>query len=152
MTETKFDAKRELEDLILTVIREDGSDLHLAANRVPYTRVMGELVPLVKKAILTQENMLEFASLMLTDDRREKLFKDYEVDFSYSYGNKARFRCNAFFQRGILSIAMRLIPEYIRNIEELIFLPYWKRSPTKNKDFSLLLVRLGKENQPRLPH
>ena len=47
------DPKHELEDLILTVIREGGSDIHLAAERVPYIRVSGELVPLIKKAVLT---------------------------------------------------------------------------------------------------
>jgi twitching motility protein PilT len=143
MSDTKFDAKRELEDLILTVIREDGSDLHLAAARVPYIRVIGELVPLLKKEALTQENMIEFASLMLTEDRKEKLFKEYEVDFSYSYGNKARFRCNAFFQRGILSIAMRLIPEYVRNIEELNLPPILETFARKKQGFFLVVGPIG---------
>jgi len=78
------DAKKELEDLILTVIREDGSDLHLATGRVPYIRVVGELVPLLKKEVLTAEQMLNYVSLMLNDDRKDKLFKEFEVDFSYS--------------------------------------------------------------------
>ena len=137
------DAKRELEELILTVIRENGSDLHLAAGRVPYIRASGELVPLVRKEVLTQEEMLDFASLMLTDDRKEKLFKEYEVDFSYSYGNKARFRGNAFFQRGILSVALRLIPEYVRNIEELNLPPILETFARKKQGFFLVVGPIG---------
>ncbi len=43
------DYKKKLEELILTVIRENGSDLHLGAGRVPAIRVSGELIFLVKQ-------------------------------------------------------------------------------------------------------
>ena len=55
-----MDYKKELEDLILDVIHENGSDLHLGAMRVPAIRVMGELIFLVKHPVLTQEDMLGF--------------------------------------------------------------------------------------------
>jgi twitching motility protein PilT len=110
---------------------------------VPYIRVSGELLPLVKKEVLTQENMIDFAGLMLTEDRKEKLFKNYEVDFSYSYGTKARFRGNAFFQRGVLSIALRLIPEYIRNIEELNLPPIIEGFSRKKQGFFLVVGPIG---------
>lgn len=137
------DPKHELEDFILTVIREGGSDIHLAAERIPYIRVSGELVPLVKKELLTQEGMLQFVDIMLSEDRKEKLFKNYEVDFSYSYGTKARFRGNAFFQRGVLSIALRLIPEYIRNIEELNLPPILETFARKKQGFFLVVGPIG---------
>jgi Tfp pilus assembly ATPase PilU len=44
--------KKELEELILTVIHEGASDLHLVSGRHPTIRVSGELVPLVKKPLL----------------------------------------------------------------------------------------------------
>ena len=46
--------KQELEELILIVIREDGSDLHLNTGRVPIIRVAGELIFLVKHKELTK--------------------------------------------------------------------------------------------------
>lgn len=137
------DVKRELEDLILTVIREDASDLHLSTGRVPHIRVMGDLVPLVKKEPLTGEEMLAIVTLMLTDDRKEKLFKDFEIDFSYSYGAKARFRGNAFFQRGVISVALRLIPEYVRNIEELNLPPILETFARKKQGFFLVVGPIG---------
>jgi twitching motility protein PilT len=45
--------------------------------------------------------------------------KEKDLDFSYDFEGKARFRVNAFFQMGKVSIAMRLIPSKIRTIEEL---------------------------------
>ncbi len=137
------DIKHELEELILTVIREDASDLHLSTGRVPHIRVMGDLVPLVKKAPFTGEEMLGLVSLMLTEDRKEKLFKEFEVDFSYSYGAKARFRGNAFFQRGVISVALRLIPEYVRNIQELHLPPILETFARKKQGFFLVVGPIG---------
>ncbi|MCI0542758.1 PilT/PilU family type 4a pilus ATPase [bacterium] len=137
------DAKHEFEDLILTTIREEASDLHLSVGRTPYIRVVGELVPLVKKEPLTEEDMLAYLSVILTPDKKEKLFKDYETDFSYSYGGKARFRCNAYFQRGVINVAMRLIPEYIRSIEELNLPPVLQTFTGKKQGFFLVVGPIG---------
>jgi twitching motility protein PilT len=137
------DSKRELENLILTVIRENASDLHLSTGRVPHLRIMGDLVPLIKKEPLSNEEMLELISLMLTDIRKEKLFKDFEVDFSYSYGTKARFRGNAFFQRGVISVALRLIPEYVRNLTELKLPPILETFTRKKQGFFLVVGPIG---------
>lgn len=137
------DNKREFEDLILTVIREEASDLHLSVGRTPYVRVMGELVPLVKKQPLTEEDMMGYLSIMLPPDRKEKLLKEYEVDFSYSYGGKARFRCNAYFQRGVINTAMRLIPEYVRSLEELNLPPVLQTFTAKKQGFFLVVGPIG---------
>ncbi len=137
------DAKHEFEDLVLTTIREEASDLHLSVGRTPYIRVMGELVPLVKKRPLTEEDMLEYLSVILTAEKKEKLFKEYEADFSYSYGGKARFRCNAYFQRGVINVAMRLISEYIRSIEELNLPPVLQTFTSKKQGFFLVVGPIG---------
>ena len=53
-----IDPKKEIEELILTAIREGGSDLHLGAGRVPAIRVSGELIFLVKRSVLSKEDMM----------------------------------------------------------------------------------------------
>ena len=55
-----MDYKKNLEELILNVIRENGSDLHLGAGRVPAIRVSGELIFLTRHPILNQEDILGF--------------------------------------------------------------------------------------------
>lgn len=137
------DYKRELEDLILTVIREEASDLHLATGRVPYVRVMGDLVPLVKKVPYTDEDMREVLSVMLTAERKEALAKNFGVDFSYSYAGKARFRGSAYFQRGMLSVALRLIPEYVRGFDELNLPPILETFARKKQGFFLVVGPIG---------
>ena len=42
-----------------------------------------------------------------------------EVDFSYSVEGLGRFRVNAFYQRGSISIVMRAIPVVIKSVDEL---------------------------------
>lgn len=137
------DYKRNFEDLILTVIREEGSDLHLSVGRTPYIRVNSDLVPLLKKEPITEEEMMGYLSLMLNEDKKTKLSKDFEVDFSYSYGGKARFRCNTYFQRGVINVAMRLIPEYIRTLEELGLPPILETFTTKKQGFFLVVGPIG---------
>lgn len=114
-----MDYKTELEDLIVTVIRENASDIHFSVGRRPTIRVSGSLVPLAKKNILTSDDTLGYLSELVSTEKKEEFLRTQELDFSYEYGNEARFRCNASFQRGNISIALRLIPRKIRTLEEL---------------------------------
>jgi twitching motility protein PilT len=125
-----MDYKTELEDLIVTVIRENASDLHFSVGRRPTIRVSGALVPLAKKNILTPEDTLGYVTELVPIEKKEEFLKNQELDFSYEYGNEARFRCNASFQQGAISIAMRLIPRRIRTLEEL-------RLPSVLSDFAM---------------
>ena len=47
---------------------------------------------------------------ILSQDQRQKLETEWETDFSYSLYGQARFRVNAYFQRGTLGAAFRLVP------------------------------------------
>ncbi len=114
-----LDYKKELEDLILTVIREGGSDLHISINRHPTIRVSGNLIPLVKKDVLTPKDTEGFISELVSKEQKESFFRMKEIDFSYDFGGKARFRGNAFFQSGSVGIALRLIPNEIKTLSEL---------------------------------
>lgn len=114
-----LDYKKELEDVILSVIREGGSDIHLSTNHHPTIRVSGNLVPLIKKTVLTAEDTLGFVAELLSKDKKEEFLKTKEMDFSYSFSEEARFRGNAFYQRGAVGIALRLIPRKIKTFAEL---------------------------------
>ncbi len=111
--------KKELEDLILMTIRQGASDLHLSVNRHPTIRVSGSLLPLVKKDILTNDDVVALLSELVSKEKMEEFLREKEMDFSYSFGTEARFRGNAFFQRGVVGVALRLIPRKIRTFTEL---------------------------------
>ena len=113
-----MDYKKELEELILTVIREGGSDLHLSGGRVPAIRVAGELTFLLKHPILTKEDMLGFLGIVLEKRKLDTFMEKREMDFSYDFRGEARLRGNAFFQQGLVGIVFRLVPK-VKSLADL---------------------------------
>jgi len=111
--------KKQLEDLLSSTIREQASDLHISVGHPPVLRIAGRLVPLLKKKKLTSKDTKDLAEALMTEDQLQRFLKKKEVDFSYNFGEQARFRVNVFLQRGEFSCALRLIPTEIRTIEEL---------------------------------
>lgn len=113
------DYKKELKDLILAIVKEGASDLHISMGTRPTIRVSGNLIPLVKKPILSPEDAEGLTLELLSDFNRQRLEKDKEVDFSYAFEDKARFRGNAFYQKGYLSASLRLIPPQVKDMKSL---------------------------------
>lgn len=111
--------KKELSELIMIVIKEGGSDLHISTGKQPMIRVMGKLMPIVKKPVFSPEDTRGLIFAMLNDQQKEYLEKNKEIDFSYDFENKARFRVNVFFQKGFLGAALRLIPIEIKDLKQL---------------------------------
>ncbi len=113
------DYKKELDDLIDIVIAEDGSDIHFSYGSHPIIRVAGSLIPLIKKPVLTQNDLIGFLRALISKDKEEKFIETHEIDFSYAAKEGVRFRGNAFFQKGTIAIALRHIPNDIRSFKEL---------------------------------
>ncbi len=113
------DFRQEIEELILIVAKEGASDLHLTVGRHPTIRVSRDLIPIVKMPILTPEDTLGIAMEILNDENKKIFLEQREVDFSYNPTAEIRFRGNAFFQRGLVGVALRLIPMKIRTPKEL---------------------------------
>jgi twitching motility protein PilT len=57
--------------------------------------------------------------MLTASERLAEFARDGEIDFSYTVRGLARFRVNAFRQRGSISIACRVVPFEIRAAEEL---------------------------------
>ncbi|MFA6463480.1 MAG: PilT/PilU family type 4a pilus ATPase [Candidatus Paceibacterota bacterium] len=114
-----MDYEKEIKDLLETVIREGASDLHISEKRHPTIRVSGSLIPLVKKEQLSTEDTRGILRKLVKPELEDIFEINKEIDFSYEFEGKARFRGNAFFQQGHISIALRLIPKVIKSIEEL---------------------------------
>jgi len=111
--------KNRINKLFDLTIKEQASDLHLSVDHPPVLRISGGLVPLLKEAKLVSTDTEGFAFSLMSEFQKEKFLKEKEIDFSYNFGDKARFRVNVFFQKGNISCALRLVPAKIRTIEEL---------------------------------
>lgn len=135
--------KSKIEELVGTVLKEGASDLHITANRKPAIRVSGNLIPLVNQPVLTPEDSQGLLFAMLSEPNKELFLETKELDFSYSVGNKARFRGNAFYQQGMVGVALRLIPTEIKTIEELNLPPILGDITRKSQGFFLVVGPVG---------
>ncbi len=114
-----FHAEQRMKNLLRMVAQEGASDLHLAVGRYPMLRIDGKLCPVSQEKILTPVDTKALTEVIMGEESKKKLLELGEVDFSYNYEEKARFRTNVFFQKGYISAALRLIPTKIRTLEEL---------------------------------
>jgi twitching motility protein PilT len=137
-----MDYKKQIEELVGMVIKEGASDLHLSEGRTPVIRVSGVLIPLVKKEVLTKSDMDSYVGEFLNQDNKKLLETNREVDFSYTL-TSARFRGNAFYHQGVLSIALRLIPKSIRTLAELNLPPVLESFTRKQQGFFLVVGPIG---------
>ena len=111
-----FDVQAALHELV----DKGGSDLHLKAGSAPLFRVNGELTMDSAAALLTAEDTEGSLRTLLSDEGKLQEFaQEHEVDFSFEIHEVARFRVNAFMQRGLVSIVCRAIPHRISTIDEL---------------------------------
>lgn len=108
-----------LKKLLDIVIKENASDLDISVSHVPNIRITGQLVPLSQEKEVSEKDSEGIAFSILSEAQRKKLLEEREIDFSYDYEKKGRFRVNIFFQRGSISMALRFIPSRIRTIEDL---------------------------------
>lgn len=99
-------------------VRREASDIIFSFNSSPVLKVDGNLVRLETFGVLTDVDIQAIAGELLTEEKTKVLNSERQVDFAYAK-NEARFRVNAFFQRGHLSIVMRYVRNVIRTLDEL---------------------------------
>ena len=109
----------KIETLLEACIKHGASDLHIQVGLPPILRIDGSLVPSPNTPILTTEIVDTLIFSTLDSMQRETLAKDKEFDYSFAFGEIARFRVNAFNEKGHLAAAFRLIPTKMPTIEEL---------------------------------
>ena len=132
------DYQAQLKELLQLTVKEQASDLHFSVGHSPSLRISGRLVPLLKKKKLASNDAKGLSEALMTGQQLERFSKEREIDFSYSFENIARFRVNVFFQRGEVSIALRLIPTRIKTIEELNLPPILHKFTKASQGFVLI--------------
>lgn len=111
--------KTDTNFLLQQTIDLKASDLHLIAGVPPTVRIDGQLKTLPDSGILTSETVSILLKQVLSGEQFERLTVNKELDFSLSFSDKARFRVNAYTQKGALSAAFRRIPLEIPTLESL---------------------------------
>ncbi len=134
---------QKLDQLIEIVVAQGGSDLHLSAGIQPVIRVSGALTPLLTEPALTSQDMLGLVAVMLPGEKKQKFLDTQEADFSYAHADTARFRGNAYFERGTIGVALRLIPKVIRTIRELNLPDVLEGFAAREQGFFLVVGPVG---------
>jgi len=114
-----MDYSIKLKEYLEEAIIQQASDLHISVGYSPTLRINGELIPLAKRKIISPEDSKSLAFVLMDESQQERFLKEKEIDFSYNFENRARFRINVFFEKGNVSVALRLIPSKILTVEEL---------------------------------
>jgi twitching motility protein PilT len=108
-----------LSDLLLYVLEQGCSDLHLTVGAHPTVRKSGGLMQLEEFTLLTPQLVQKTMYAIMSQKQREKFEEELELDFAYSLPGKARFRVNVYKQRDAVGAAFRLIPYEIKKLEDL---------------------------------
>ena len=136
----------KLQKLIASISEYKASDLHLSVGVPPMLRVEGSLMPLEGEAIVDINFINAIRDAWLDKAQKEKLEKDKEIIYSYSYKNRARFKVTIIKQQGTYSISLKLIPTNIRPYEDLGYPDVIKEIINQQKG---LLVIAGPYNSGR---
>ena len=135
--------KLQLDDLLSQVVKQNASDLHISVGRHPTLRVDGSLVPLLKEEVLTGEGAKDFIFSLLTEEQKNRFLAEKDLDLSYDFRGRARFRVNVFHQRGFAGAALRLIPAKVRTIQELNLPPVIDEFASRQQGFILVVGPTG---------
>jgi twitching motility protein PilT len=108
-----------IDHFLRTLWEHKGSDLLLVAGAPPMVRIDGSMRPIGGEEPLSADRAEAMILSILGPDLSARLEKEREIDFSFGWEWQARFRGNAFHQRGSLGLSLRLIPRDIPTFAEL---------------------------------
>ena len=111
--------KETIKKLVQAAINHQASDLHIASGRKPILRVADQLLTLSDHAQLSADDVKNILSELLSEGELNRFHQQRSLDFSFTFEDIARFRCNSYFAQGVPAVAMRLIPSEIPSLNEL---------------------------------
>lgn len=131
-----------IQDLLRFTAEAGASDLHVSSGSHPMVRVNGRMKRL-NLPILTLEELQNLVFSVMNEVQKEMFEKNLEIDFSTKLSNDVRFRVNAFNQINGIAAAFRVIPNEIKQYEELHLPEVLKKLTTKEKGLILVTGPTG---------
>jgi len=96
-----------------------GTDLLLTAGAPPLIRVDGEMRPVTGGGMFTPISVEQIVKRIVGQDLVTRYEAERELDFAFSWRERARLRCNAFHQRDTCALSLRIIPFEIPGFAQL---------------------------------
>ncbi|MCI5778946.1 MAG: PilT/PilU family type 4a pilus ATPase [Lentisphaeria bacterium] len=138
----------DMQFLLLAALENHASDLHLTLNSPPILRISGVLRQLTLPP-LSGDDIQKLLYSVISPQQRVELEEKRELDFALSVRLKtdekqfARFRVNAFFQRGALGSVARVVNSVIPAPENLNLPPSLLKLITKEQGLILVTGPTG---------
>ncbi len=132
----------DLTQLLAFTMQNGASDLHLSATNPPIIRVSGKLKR-VKSEALSSDDIRSMLYSVMSEDQRAAYERDFELDIAIAFGDKARFRVNAFNTRHGAAAVFRTIPSEIPTMQELDLPPSVQKFPELEKGLILITGATG---------
>lgn len=132
----------QMKQLLDLAIERGASDLHITVGVPPALRIDGKLITLPDLGALTPETAERLLMSIMNEEQVDRLHQRRELDFSFGY-QKMRFRTNAFYQKGNIGAALRLIPMAIKTLEELGIPPILERFTEPSQGFVIITGPTG---------
>lgn len=132
----------DLTQLLAFTMQNNASDLHLSATNPPMIRVNGQMKR-IKSEALDSDAIRSMLYSVMSEDQRAAYERDYEIDMAISFGEKARFRVNAFNTRTGAAAVFRTIPSVIPTMDELELPPAIRKFAELEKGLVLVTGATG---------
>ncbi|OGV71351.1 MAG: type IV pili twitching motility protein PilT, partial [Methylophilales bacterium RIFCSPHIGHO2_02_FULL_57_10] len=111
-------AEKFVFDLLRLMIAKNSSDLFITAGFPPAMKIDGKMTPVTNQTLTAQQSR-EIARSIMNDKQASEFDATKECNFAIALPGVARFRVNAFVQRGSTGLVLRTIATRIPNFEEL---------------------------------
>jgi len=132
-----------IEDLMTDLVKDGGSDLHLATGHPPYGRFNGQLRPIRQETTLSEDSCNQLIFSLLNNAQRKQLEQTWELDCSYGLRGVSRFRVNVYRQKGSYAACLRALGTNIPSIEKLGLPPVVEEMSRKPKGLVLVTGPTG---------
>ena len=132
----------DLADLVQIVVKRGASDLHISAQAPPVIRVNGSLERL-NTPPLRPSDTRDLVFGILTQEQRQRLEAERELDLAWAVPGLARFRVNAYYQRAAVGAVLRLVPSIVKTVDDLRLPPALKEWATKTRGLVLVCGPTG---------
>lgn len=116
-----------IDDILRGALRVGASDVHLKAGSPPSLRIDGRLVFVKGAPAISQEDMRRMAYQMMSDWQIKRFEETHDADLAYNMPGLARWRVNIYQQRGLLAMALRVIPHEILGFKQLNLPPIMEK-------------------------
>jgi len=143
ISENNLPNNPECRRLLDLTIEKNASDLHLTVGLPPVIRIDGKLYPQMDKAVLTPKTAVELIKSFMTESQWKLFLERKELDFSFPYLEKVRFRANVYFQKSYIAASLRVIPKEIRTLAQLNLPPILERFTLPSQGFVIITGPTG---------